>query len=363
MKPVSPPKAHSSGGLEPSEPQKTEPLSPQRVTPKQQKNEESVCLPRTGPKNLLQRRPSTVQNKSLDAPSIGKPRSIMGDLTENESLRAIVKGHERSPPRTPQEPRPRAAHPPDSPPAGNRRLKANLKEKTFLHFPNDPPYQHPHHPPYHPARRFRFRSIDNSLSPRRQDAKFVPKPRDRSIELAKKFVVLPPPLTKNGPDGCRWEDAYKKQESCILFTKLPREIRDLIYEHLLVSPEIITPKLQRLGDDNDGLVGGWPRKPLHVMQANHHPTKPVSGFGYKPQSGLDATLPRTCRAVYKEGYTILYKDNVFHFDSLADIIKFQRDGVPYIDSLRRGTSENATVLHKTPSTVSSEIRFGHLLAS
>ena len=69
----------------------------------------------------------------------------------------------------------------------------------------------------------------------------------------------------------------------------------MIYRHLLVSAEPIVGAEKLIGDQTA------------VLLRNYHPIPDI-----------DATILRTCRAVYEEGVNILYRWNKFHFsDSRA----------------------------------------------
>jgi len=91
---------------------------------------------------------------------------------------------------------------------------------------------------------------------------------------------------------------------CPLFTKLPMEVRNMIYGYLLVTPEIISHAHE--------LVGGVQT----VLAENHHPIP-----------GLDAAILRTCRSIYEEALPILYGRNTFLFQHPDQIRAFQRDGL------------------------------------
>lgn len=135
-------------------------------------------------------------------------------------------------------------------------------------------------------------------------------------------VFHPPPPRSNYPyrslqdDG--FEDTlaqsallrstYERQQECFLFSKLPGELRNNIYELLLVSSEIITPDQQLFG--------------LSKILAQTHLG------GYKPAAGLDATFLQTCRAIHHEAFPILYRKNVFKFNSSLKMMTFRELGLP-----------------------------------
>lgn len=91
---------------------------------------------------------------------------------------------------------------------------------------------------------------------------------------------------------------------CPLFTKLPLEIRHMIYGHLLVVPEAISRAHE--------LVGGVQT----VLAQNYHPIP-----------GLNAAILRTCRSIYDEALPVLYGCNEFDFRSPDNIKTFQEDGL------------------------------------
>jgi hypothetical protein len=85
-----------------------------------------------------------------------------------------------------------------------------------------------------------------------------------------------------------------QQLECALFTKIPPEIRIMIYRHLLVSGESIL--LPRKRGSHETVVNPWDGS--------------WGGSGY----GIDATLMQTCKAIYGETVSMLYGDNEFQFN-------------------------------------------------
>ena len=100
---------------------------------------------------------------------------------------------------------------------------------------------------------------------------------------------------------------YEHQSDCAFFIKLPLEIRNKIYEDLLLSSETITPDQQLLGKT---------RK-----------KKTYDRGYYEPAAGLDARILASCRAICYEAYPILYGRNTFSFNSAYDAIGFRSDGL------------------------------------
>lgn len=96
--------------------------------------------------------------------------------------------------------------------------------------------------------------------------------------------------------------AYERQEKCVLFSKLPGELRNNIYKLLLVSDENITPERQLLGASNS-------------FKQEFRDGKPITG--------LDVTLLRTCRAIYREALPLLYEKNVFKVDKCLSSWNFE----------------------------------------
>lgn len=98
-----------------------------------------------------------------------------------------------------------------------------------------------------------------------------------------------------------------QQLACVLFTKIPPEIRRMIYRHLLVSGESILLPRKRASHETvvNPRNGSWR----------------VSGYG------IDVTLMQTCQIIYGETVSILYGDNEFQFTYPKDIGNFQNHGL------------------------------------
>ena len=92
-------------------------------------------------------------------------------------------------------------------------------------------------------------------------------------------------------------------KTCPLFTKLPVEVRDMIYRRLLISSEPILRAHELIGYKT-------------IVAGNHHPI-----------SDLDSRLMRTCRAVYEETLPILYGSNTFEFHSPNAMSLFADSGI------------------------------------
>ncbi|MCJ1465645.1 hypothetical protein MMC07_004264 [Pseudocyphellaria aurata] len=96
------------------------------------------------------------------------------------------------------------------------------------------------------------------------------------------------------------------QATSLLFA-LPPEVRMTIYKYLLISP-----------------------RPLCYLE-NREIDGPILfsvPFGLKPD--IDATLLRTCQAIYREALPILYQSNTFSFDDPSDIIHFRDANLPFL---------------------------------
>lgn len=141
---------------------------------------------------------------------------------------------------------------------------------------------------------------------------------DKKRTLAKDWKELVKPPDKVPGCGAKMQNAikkadgrqlaYKKQEYSLFF-KLPAEIRNQIYEQLLVAEEPIIPDRQ--------LVGSRMRDYKRM------------GNVYRPPKGLDASILRACRAICYEGSPILYSQNLFRFRRTYDITWFHNDDLEY----------------------------------
>jgi len=137
---------------------------------------------------------------------------------------------------------------------------------------------------------------------------------EKSTDLAKRLEASLSTLKKEAvsygthTDSVTLHMPYEKQGHCAFFTKLPLELRKLIYEHLLVSDETITPDRQLVGDKRE-----------NYLERN--------GDDYTPAKGLDATILQSCEAVYDEAYPILYGQNNFHFHDSLELYDFKADGM------------------------------------
>lgn len=142
----------------------------------------------------------------------------------------------------------------------------------------------------------------------------------------KSYLKGPTTENKDPVDsGTELQQAYKNQESCILFNKIPGELRMQIYRNLLISSEVITPDRQLLAK--------------REKSYNKSASKTSNRGRYKAAAGLDGAVLRTCRAVYLEALGILYGDNIFHFNNAEDQLSFRSVGLTLINRDGHGKSQ------------------------
>jgi len=85
---------------------------------------------------------------------------------------------------------------------------------------------------------------------------------------------------------------------CPLYTRVPVEVRDMIYRYVLVSSERITRAHDLIGYKT-------------LVANNHHPIP-----------NIDSRVMQTCRLIYEETLPILYGGNIFEFSSPNSISHF-----------------------------------------
>lgn len=108
----------------------------------------------------------------------------------------------------------------------------------------------------------------------------------------------------------------QQQADCPLFSKLPSEIRNMIYHHVLVSSNPIQPAYEMNGCSRTK----WRNKrKAGLLQPND----------VRFPEDIDSAILQTCRRAYEEGISILYGENTFLFASHSDIYYFQRGGIDY----------------------------------
>ena len=112
----------------------------------------------------------------------------------------------------------------------------------------------------------------------------------------------PANLSDAGPDPSLKMTAIQ-QLSCPLFSKLPTEIRFMIYKQLLISRSGIENAHKYLGPN------------LSLLSI--HNVRPY---------GISSTILRTCQLIYDEARPILYK-NRFRFREIDDMGEFARAGL------------------------------------
>lgn len=96
-------------------------------------------------------------------------------------------------------------------------------------------------------------------------------------------------------------------DPCLLFSKWPLELRELVYEFLLVAGVVTHP--ERLVEYK------------LVTLVYNESEQPFSNLG------IDSTILRTCRKVYNEALPILYGRNRFSFSSPEAIKAFRVQGL------------------------------------
>ncbi|KAJ6567110.1 hypothetical protein B0H19DRAFT_1139480 [Mycena capillaripes] len=114
---------------------------------------------------------------------------------------------------------------------------------------------------------------------------------------------IPPPLPTIRIDIRRLPVA-EQPESCHLL-KLPRELRDCIYEQVLGGRLI---SLQLVGSQYQAYCVVRSQCYLPGDDLSHGPTR-----GILPAKRISTTLLRSCRQVYTEALRILHQRNTFHF--------------------------------------------------
>lgn len=101
----------------------------------------------------------------------------------------------------------------------------------------------------------------------------------------------------------RPEYERQNQAGCLFFTKLPLEIREMIYYHLLIAEGDLKSEKRIMGEDRE--------------------TMRFDNRIYTPAFDLDSRILRTCRAICSEAYPILYGRNTFSFASDNDMVNFK----------------------------------------
>ena len=96
----------------------------------------------------------------------------------------------------------------------------------------------------------------------------------------------------------------KPEEPCGTLTKLPFELRCIVYMNVLNCEMNISQASDVLG----------PGPPIMAKEAEHI-------------GAIDPALLRTCRTIYSEAITVLYGGNLFEFLTLSGIQHFAHDGL------------------------------------
>lgn len=98
------------------------------------------------------------------------------------------------------------------------------------------------------------------------------------------------------------------------FLTIPPEIRQIIYTNLLLSKN--------------------PIKDAHNLLGNN---RSIELAHYNPILDINATVLRTCKAVYKEALPILYGQNTFFFSDPDHILDFKEKSMPRTREYDLGT--------------------------
>lgn len=110
------------------------------------------------------------------------------------------------------------------------------------------------------------------------------------------------------------------------FGRLPGEIREMIYEHLLVAPPsqptryLRVPLITAANADMTSAKGATVTADSKAVSAESSQLAPVQ----HPRSAKVSYLAvlQTCRQINREAYHIFYAKNAFHFTNAPDLIAF-----------------------------------------
>lgn len=109
---------------------------------------------------------------------------------------------------------------------------------------------------------------------------------------------------------------------CPLYTRLPVEVRHMIYRHVLVSSERVTRAHDLIGYKT-------------LVASNHHPI-----------SNIDSRVMQTCRLIYAETLPILYGENVFEFSSPNSISHFADAGLSKSSMFNPASTSSSSYIPK-----------------
>lgn len=118
--------------------------------------------------------------------------------------------------------------------------------------------------------------------------------------------------------------AYRNQKDSVFFGKLPPEIRNRIYAHLLVVNDAIVVEINTWIIAPEKISWGLGCIPYQHFHASIGYQGPFIGDNREPL--LDAVMARTCRLSVYEAYPILYEQNIFSFHDSEDMHCFERAG-------------------------------------
>ena len=140
--------------------------------------------------------------------------------------------------------------------------------------------------------------------------------KDSSASQDVRAVVSPPPHSTGNPDSSPYGT----------LSKLPWELRNMIYRNVLIAEEIITRPHRFLG----------PQPSIQVEDSKHVQV-------------IDAALLRTCKAIYHDAIRILYGRNGFRFFNPSDVEDFAHLGLGSIPfGLYGGIGESASAADNAP---------------
>ena len=113
-------------------------------------------------------------------------------------------------------------------------------------------------------------------------------------------------------------------ETCL--GRLPGEVRNIIYEHLLIFPPSQTTRYLRVPQDTNTHSNVPSAKGATVATDSESASAelPALALSQQPRSAKVSyvAILQTCRQVNREAYHIFYANNAFHFMNAPDLINF-----------------------------------------
>ncbi|OAL01017.1 hypothetical protein IQ06DRAFT_293166 [Phaeosphaeriaceae sp. SRC1lsM3a] len=107
------------------------------------------------------------------------------------------------------------------------------------------------------------------------------------------------------------------QETCLLFNKIPPEIREMIYEYALVETGAIQWGLERDWEYQFTVL-----KAVSCLPTTGDPTNIEYGWEHTKCGSSGGALLRTCRRIYTEAISTLYTRTQFRFTDAASLHAF-----------------------------------------